>query len=116
MAFWDALGRSLSRYLGGAVLSLAIQSLRGNVLTPRIQAQTIRVPSVLIFMGVLAEGALPGIWGCFSRSRLSRRFAGFSISSASGCGQNRLEADPTALAASAGGVRHGAPRRVQGGP
>lgn len=127
LEFWDALGRALSRYLGGLVLVLsiqgglsalalfligvpyplalgawvsitavipylgawigavpallvafsispsaavltgllflAIQQLEGNVLTPRIQAQTIKVPSVLIFLGVLAGGALAGITG-----------------------------------------------------
>jgi predicted PurR-regulated permease PerM len=45
------------------VLFLAIQQLEGNVLTPRIQAQTIKVPSVLVFLGVLAGGSLAGITG-----------------------------------------------------
>jgi predicted PurR-regulated permease PerM len=44
-------------------LFLAIQQLEGNVLTPRIQAQTIKVPSVLVFLGVLAGGSLAGITG-----------------------------------------------------
>jgi predicted PurR-regulated permease PerM len=127
LEFWDALGRALSRYLGGlglvlaiqgvlsamglfligvpyplalgawvsitavipylgawlgaipallvafsisstaavltGILFLAIQQLEGNVLTPRIQAQTIRVPAVLVFLGVLAGGSLAGITG-----------------------------------------------------
>jgi predicted PurR-regulated permease PerM len=127
LAFWDALGHALSRYLGGlglvlaiqgimsaaglfligvpyplalgawvsitavipylgawlgaipallvafsisstaavltGILFLAIQQLEGNVLTPRIQAQTIKVPSVLVFLGVLAGGSLAGITG-----------------------------------------------------
>ncbi len=45
------------------ILFLAIQQLEGNVLTPRIQAQTIKVPSVLVFLGVLAGGSLAGITG-----------------------------------------------------
>jgi predicted PurR-regulated permease PerM len=125
--FWDALGRALSRYLGGlglvlaiqgalsalalaligvpyplalgawvaitavvpylgawigavpallvafsispgtaamtGLLFLAIQQLEGNVLTPRIQAQTIKVPSILVFLGVIAGGALAGLLG-----------------------------------------------------
>jgi predicted PurR-regulated permease PerM len=125
--FWDALGRVLSRYLGGlglilaiqgvlsaialfligvpyplalgawvsitavipylgawlgavpallvafsispgtaaltGLLFLAIQQLEGNLLTPRIQAQTIRVPAILVFLGVLAGGTLAGLTG-----------------------------------------------------
>lgn len=45
------------------ILFLAIQQFEGNVLTPRIQAQTIKVPSVLVFLGVLAGGSLAGIAG-----------------------------------------------------
>jgi predicted PurR-regulated permease PerM len=127
LAFWDALGHALSRYLGGlalvlaiqgvlsalglfligvpyplalgawvsitavipylgawlgaipallvafsisstaaiftGILFLAIQQLEGNILTPRIQAQTIKVPAVLVFLGVLAGGSLAGITG-----------------------------------------------------
>jgi predicted PurR-regulated permease PerM len=127
LEFWDALGRALSRYLGGlglvlaiqgalsatalfligvpyplalgawvsitavipylgawigavpallvafsispgtaamtGLLFLGIQQLEGNVLTPRIQAQTIKVPSILIFLGVIAGGALAGLLG-----------------------------------------------------
>lgn len=45
------------------LLFLAIQQLEGNVLTPRIQAQTIKVPSVLVFLGVITGGALAGLTG-----------------------------------------------------
>ncbi len=126
-AFWDALGRALSRYLAGlglvlaiqgalsavalaligvpyplalgawvsitavipylgawigavpallvafsispgtaaltGLLFLGIQQLEGNVLTPRIQAQTIKVPPILVFLGVIAGGALAGLLG-----------------------------------------------------
>lgn len=46
-----------------ALAFLAIQQLEGNVLTPRIQGQTIRVPSVIVFLAVIAGGALFGIMG-----------------------------------------------------
>ncbi|WP_207479480.1 AI-2E family transporter [Arenibaculum pallidiluteum] len=45
------------------LLFVAIQQLEGNVLTPRIQAQTIKVPAVLVFLGVIAGGALAGLAG-----------------------------------------------------
>jgi predicted PurR-regulated permease PerM len=45
------------------LLFLAIQQLEGNVLTPRIQAQTIKVPSIVVFLGVIAGGALAGLPG-----------------------------------------------------
>lgn len=43
-----------------AIVFLAIQQLEGNVLTPRIQSQTIRVPAVLVFLAIIAGG---GLWG-----------------------------------------------------
>ena len=46
-----------------AIVFLAIQQLEGNVLTPRIQGQTIKVPSVVVFLAVIAGGALFGIFG-----------------------------------------------------
>jgi predicted PurR-regulated permease PerM len=46
-----------------AFLFLAIQQLEGNVLTPRIQAQTIKVPAILVFLGVITGGALAGLLG-----------------------------------------------------
>jgi predicted PurR-regulated permease PerM len=46
-----------------ALLFLVIQQFEGNVLTPRIQAQTIQMPAVLVFLGVLAGGALAGLVG-----------------------------------------------------
>ena len=46
-----------------ALVFLVIQQLEGNVLTPRIQSQTIKVPSILVFLGVIAGGALAGIMG-----------------------------------------------------
>jgi predicted PurR-regulated permease PerM len=46
-----------------ALVFLVIQQLEGNVLTPRIQGQTIKVPSVLVFLAVTAGGALAGLMG-----------------------------------------------------
>ena len=46
-----------------ALVFLVIQLLEGNVLTPRIQGQTIKVPSVVVFLGVIAGGALAGVIG-----------------------------------------------------
>jgi predicted PurR-regulated permease PerM len=37
--------------------------VEGNALTSRIQTQTIKVPSVLAFLGALAGGSLAGITG-----------------------------------------------------
>ena len=42
---------------------LAIQQLEGNILTPVIQGQTIRVPAVVVFLAVIAGGALFGLVG-----------------------------------------------------
>lgn len=46
-----------------ALVFLAVQLLESNVLTPQIQAQTIKVPSVIVFLGVIAGAALAGIMG-----------------------------------------------------
>lgn len=45
------------------LLFLGIQQLEGNFLTPYIQAQTIKVPSILVFLGVIVGGALAGFSG-----------------------------------------------------
>ena len=62
-AFIVAFSISPSTAALTALLFLGIQQLEGYVLTPRIQAQTIKVPSVLVFLGVLAGGSLAGITG-----------------------------------------------------
>ncbi len=46
-----------------AILFLLIQQLEGNVLTPRIQGQAVRVHPVLVFLAVIAGGELVGIAG-----------------------------------------------------
>jgi predicted PurR-regulated permease PerM len=46
-----------------ALVFLAIQQLEGNFLTPMIQGQSIRVNSVVVFLGVIVGGALAGIMG-----------------------------------------------------
>lgn len=46
-----------------ALLFLAVQQVEGNFLTPRIQGQTIKVPSVLVFLAVIVGGTLAGVMG-----------------------------------------------------
>ncbi|HEX3157386.1 MAG TPA: AI-2E family transporter [Gemmatimonadaceae bacterium] len=46
-----------------AALFLLIQQLEGNVLTPRIQGEAVRVHPILIFLAVIAGGELFGIFG-----------------------------------------------------
>ncbi len=46
-----------------AVLFLVIQQLEGNVLTPRLQSQAVRVHPILVFLAVIAGGELGGIAG-----------------------------------------------------
>jgi len=58
-----ALFQSPTTALLTAVLFLVIQTLEGNVLTPRIQGQTLRVPSILIFLAVIAGGEIAGLPG-----------------------------------------------------
>jgi predicted PurR-regulated permease PerM len=58
-----ALSISPTAVLLTALVFLAIQQLEGNFLTPYIQAQTIKVPSILVFLGVIVGGALAGIPG-----------------------------------------------------
>jgi predicted PurR-regulated permease PerM len=46
-----------------ALLFLAIQQLEGNVLTPRIQGEAVNLPSIVIFLGVIAGGQIAGLLG-----------------------------------------------------
>jgi len=46
-----------------ALLYLIIQQLEGNVLQPRIQGQAINMPSILIFLGVIAGAEIAGFIG-----------------------------------------------------
>jgi predicted PurR-regulated permease PerM len=46
-----------------ALLYLVIQQLEGNVLQPRIQGQALNMPSILIFLGVIAGGEIAGLLG-----------------------------------------------------
>jgi predicted PurR-regulated permease PerM len=46
-----------------ALLYLIIQQLEGNVLQPRIQGQALNMPSILIFVGVIAGAELAGFIG-----------------------------------------------------
>lgn len=58
-----ALSISPTRALVTAGLFLLIQQLEGNVLTPRIQSQAVRVHPVVVFLAVIAGGELAGIPG-----------------------------------------------------
>jgi predicted PurR-regulated permease PerM len=58
-----ALSVSPTRALLTAGLFLLIQQLEGNVLTPRIQGQAVRVHPLLVFLAVVASGQLLGIPG-----------------------------------------------------
>jgi predicted PurR-regulated permease PerM len=58
-----ALFESPTTALLTALAFLLIQQLEGNVLTPRIQGQTLRVPSILIFLAVIAGGEIAGLLG-----------------------------------------------------
>ncbi len=46
-----------------AVLFLGIQQLEGNLLTPKIQGDTLRVHPILVFLAVIVGGGLAGILG-----------------------------------------------------
>lgn len=46
-----------------AILFVIIQQLEGNVLTPRIQGQAVRVHPILVFLAVIAGGELAGLIG-----------------------------------------------------
>ena len=58
-----ALTVSPTRALLTAGLFLLIQQLEGNVLTPRLQSQAVRVHPILVFLAVVAGGELAGIPG-----------------------------------------------------
>ena len=58
-----ALFESPTTALLTVLVFLLIQQLEGNFLTPRIQGQTLRVPSILIFLAVIAGGEIAGLLG-----------------------------------------------------
>ena len=58
-----ALFESPTTALITALVFIIIQQLEGNILTPRIQGQTLRVPSILIFLAVIAGGEIAGLLG-----------------------------------------------------
>lgn len=58
-----ALSVSPTTALFTAILFLAIQQLEGDVLTPRIQSQAVRVHPILVFLAIVAGGELAGIPG-----------------------------------------------------
>ena len=58
-----ALFESPTTALLTALVFLLIQQLEGNILTPKIQGQTLRIPSVVIFLAVIAGGEIAGLLG-----------------------------------------------------
>jgi predicted PurR-regulated permease PerM len=46
-----------------ALLYLIVQQIEGNVLQPRIQGHALNMPSILIFLGVIAGGEIAGFLG-----------------------------------------------------
>ena len=46
-----------------ALLYLIVQQIEGNVLQPRIQGQALNMPSILIFLGVIAGAEIAGFLG-----------------------------------------------------
>jgi predicted PurR-regulated permease PerM len=58
-----ALSESPTTALLTALLFLIIQQLEGNVLTPRIQGQAVKVHPVIVFLAVIAGGEIAGIFG-----------------------------------------------------
>ena len=58
-----ALSVSPTRAILTGVLFFLIQQLEGNVLTPRIQGEAVRVHPVLIFLAVIAGGEMFGLMG-----------------------------------------------------
>ena len=58
-----ALTVSPGKALLTALLYLVIQQIEGNVLQPRIQGHALNMPSILIFLGVIAGGEIAGLLG-----------------------------------------------------
>jgi predicted PurR-regulated permease PerM len=58
-----ALTISPGRAVLTALLYLIIQQIEGNVLQPRIQGQALNMPSILVFLGVIAGAEIAGFLG-----------------------------------------------------
>jgi predicted PurR-regulated permease PerM len=58
-----ALTVSLRTALFTALVFFGIQQLEGNVLTPKIQGDALRVHPIFVFLAVIAGGELAGILG-----------------------------------------------------
>jgi predicted PurR-regulated permease PerM len=58
-----ALTISPTKALLTALLFLAIQQLDGNVLQPAIQGRVLNLPSILVFLAVIAGGEIAGLLG-----------------------------------------------------
>jgi predicted PurR-regulated permease PerM len=58
-----ALTVSPTKALLTALLFLVIQQLEGNFLQPAIQGRVLNLPSILIFLAVIAGGQIAGLLG-----------------------------------------------------
>lgn len=62
-AFMVALTISWQTALGVAILYLALNQVEGNLITPNLQGNAVKVHPILVFIGVIAGGQLFGIMG-----------------------------------------------------
>lgn len=62
-AFLVALTVSWQTALGVAILYLALNQIEGNLITPNLQGNAVKVHPILIFVGVIGGGQLFGIMG-----------------------------------------------------
>jgi predicted PurR-regulated permease PerM len=62
-AFLVALTVSWQTAVSVAILYLAINQIEGNLITPRLQGNAVKVHPILIFVGVIGGGQLFGIMG-----------------------------------------------------
>lgn len=58
-----ALSVDLTTAIIVAVLFLAIQTLEGSIITPKLQNHLVKIPPALIILGQIFAGTLIGIWG-----------------------------------------------------
>ena len=58
-----ALTVSPTEALLTAILYLVIQQIEGNLLQPAIQGRVLNLPSILVFLGVIAGGQIAGVLG-----------------------------------------------------
>ncbi len=109
-----ALSVSPTTALLTALLFLVIQQLEGNVLTPRIQSQAVRVHPILVFLAVVAGGELAGIPGvvfavpALAVARVLWDFFGARVRTGDAAWAARRERGPLVIGTSRGAAEAGA--------